>query len=124
VSARTLAALARFVSETQRPLHDRDSEVIREAVARLSHRSQRNLAAEVNAYLTQHPHASANEVCVEVGARRSEVLALMRAARGRPCGDHNGAGGDCARSAADYLSRPLGRVVSQFPSTEPLGGRA
>jgi hypothetical protein len=120
VSARGQAALARFVSETRRPLHDREPEVLRKAVARLTSKTQRDLTGEVSAYLRKHPDASGNEVFREVGGRKSDVLAAVRAARSLPCDDGNRPRADAASETTEHLPGSLAEASTRFPSSEPL----
>ena len=120
MNARGLAALARFTSETRRPLYDRDHQALREAVARLSSKTLRDLSGEVSSYLRQHPGASASEVCRAVGGRKSDVLELVRAARSLTCDEGNRVGGDAASETTENLPPSLADAPTRFPSSEPL----
>lgn len=53
------------------------------AKVRRRRRPPRNIQAEVDAYLAEHPDASANAVAVEVGGRRQEVLRAVANRRSR-----------------------------------------
>ena len=121
MNARALAALARFDSETRRPLYDRDPEVLRASLARLSSKTRRDLAAEVAAYLRQNPKASADEVCREVGGRKTDVLALVRAARSVRGGDGNRPGGRVVPQVPDQPPESALATGTRFPLAEPPG---
>jgi hypothetical protein len=51
-----------------------------------------DLAAAVAAYLREHPDASANQVALDVRARRKDVLRLVKAARDPTTGFSGGGG--------------------------------
>src|SRR5256885_180358 len=115
----SLATLARVLSETRRPRHDRDHEFLREAVALRTSSSRRELAGEVASYLGQHPTASANEVYRAVGGRKRDLLAAVRAAKSLPCDDGNRPRADAASETTEHLPGSLAEAPTRFPSSEP-----
>lgn len=77
---RELAAITRLLAEVARPLEERDRAAMRRAVDVLAPtRPSRHYVAEVDAYLEQHPGASAIQVAKAIGASKERVLAAMRA---------------------------------------------